>query len=415
MPTTAANYADIAKEVFDSDTLEKMFYDENPFLDRLEKQKRVIIGKRAQVPLHTQRAGGTSVHSAAGGTLNTADGEDVDRAEYSLAYTWFPVQIEFGALNEISGGTRSVGEALEHMCGSAIMNSRNQVTRQVLTGDALVAQCGVTAAATTVVLSVTPSAGRVSGVDALQAGWVVPGDKVDLGTAADADSVAADRTVTSVSESLTAPSFVISGAAVTTDATHFVTLANSRGDANTVVESTGLKEIFGNTNNTVGAIDASTNTFWNPAEVDTTSTLIDLDLLLRLNRRVTRKAGRNSTFHLTSLKQLDNVYSFLQSQVRFTGDKELGAGASETVKWRGMEIHAFPQVPENVYYTFFLDHLEMVLGAYDKPTWASDVAGNNKGQVWAAGTTHFDDAIVYATGLAARRRNAGAAAVGLTG
>lgn len=417
MATTASGYANVAKEVFDSDTLNRMFYEANPFLDRIEKQKRVIVGKRAQVPLHTQRAGGISVLDASGGTLNTADAEDVAQAQYTLAYNWFPVEIETGALNEINGGDTSVGEALEHMLTSGINNVRNHVTRQILTGHGRVAQCITSTTTTTINLAPGSlvSAGEVSGTDAVQLGWIVPGDVVDIGPTTDYDSVVDGNTVASVVESLTAPQIVVTSS-VSTTPSHFVSLHDIKGAAGTgtLRESTGLVSIAGTSANTVGAIDGSTSTFWNPAEVDSTSTLIDLDLLLRLNRRVARKTGNGNTYVLTSLKQLDNIYALLQSQVRFTGDKGLGAGGSESVQWRGMDINAFPQVPEQVLYFLTIDDLELVFGKYDKPTWASDIEGSNKGSVWKVGFTSFADAIVYPLGLAARRRNSHAAATALT-
>src|SRR5690349_16686440 len=106
MPTTAANYQSVSKEVWDSDAMVKQFYDENPWLDMIEKRKRVVIGKRAQVPIHKQRAGGTTVLDASGGTINAADSEDVDQAQYTMSYNYFPVSIEVGALNEITGGAQ---------------------------------------------------------------------------------------------------------------------------------------------------------------------------------------------------------------------------------------------------------------------------------------------------------------------
>src|ERR1044072_5681211 len=133
MATTAANYQDLAKEVWDSDSMVKQFYDENPWLDMIEKKQRVVIGKRAQGPLHTGRAGGLTILDSAGGFINDADSEDVDRAEYTLSYNYFPVSIQTGALNEITGGAQSIGDALEHMMSSGISNMRNQVTRQFLT------------------------------------------------------------------------------------------------------------------------------------------------------------------------------------------------------------------------------------------------------------------------------------------
>jgi hypothetical protein len=139
MATTAAGYQNVAKEVWDGDTMVKQFYDENPWLDALEKRQRVIIGKRAQVPIHYQRAGGTTFSTLRAARSTAADAEDVTQAQFTLAYNYFPVSIEAGALNEITGGAQSIGEALDHMMTSGINNMRNQVTRQFLTGHGRIA------------------------------------------------------------------------------------------------------------------------------------------------------------------------------------------------------------------------------------------------------------------------------------
>ena len=429
--TTAANYQSLAKEVWDGDTMVKQFYDENPFLDMIEKKQRVVIGKRAQVPLHTGRAGGTTVLDAAGGFINPADSEDVNRAEYTLSYNYFPVSIEVGALNEITGGASSVGEALEHMMSSGLQNLRNQVTRQMLTGHGRIAAVATDAGGDAVVPLATLAqigsanlAGEVSGADALGVGWIVAGDYVEIGTTADYDTIvdrgvaqtpAAISQVLSVDDNPSAPTITLgANVGATTLGTHFVSLANARGASGTgsVVESAGLVTIAGTQNNVVGNVDASTNKFWNPAEVDTTTTVPDMELLLRLSRKVKRK-GAPGAFILTSLLQLDNVYQMLQSQVRFNGDREIGAGGSEQVKWRNNLLHAFPQVPESFMFFLDMDSLEIVTGRYSKPTWLSDIGGGGKAGHWTPGTTHFEDTVMYALGLAARRRNLMAAATKL--
>jgi hypothetical protein len=427
LPTTAANYQDLAKEVWDSDTMVKQFYDENPWLQMIEKKQRVVIGKRAQVPLHTGRAGGTTVLDSAGGFINSADSEDVDRAEYTLSYNYFPVSIEAGALNEITGGAQSVGDALEHMMSSGISNMRNHVTRQFLTGHARVAAVATDAGGDTVVPLATlaqVSAGEVSGADALLNGWIVPGDVVEIGTTADYDSIvdrgtsqtpAAISVVAAVDDNPSAPTITLgANVGATTLGTHFVSLANARGQAGTgsVVESAGLVTIAGTQNNVVGNIDANVNKFWNPAEVDSSTTIPDMELLLRLTRKVRRRGG-DGAFILTSLLQVDNVYQMLQSQVRFNGDREIGAGNSESFTWRGNKFHAFPQVPENFMFFVDMEALEIVVGKYTKPTWMSDIGGGGKAGHWVPGTTHFDDTVMYALGLAARRRNNMAAATNL--
>lgn len=405
----------------------KQFYDENPFLNMLTKKQRVVIGKRAQVPMHTGRAGGTTILDSAGGFINPADSEDVDRAEYTLSYNYFPVSIEVGALNEITGGAQSVGDALEHMMSSSLQNMRNQVTRQFLTGHARVAAVANDAGGDAVVPLATlaqVASGEVSGADALGVGWIVPGDIVEIGTTADYDAIvdrgvaqapAAISTVVSVDDNPAAPTITLgANVGATTLGTHFVSLANARGAAGTgsVVESAGLVTIAGTTANTVGTINGATSPFWNPAEVDSTTSVPDMELLLRLSRKVKRK-GAPGAFILTSLLQLDNVYQMLQTQVRFSGDREIGAGGSEQVKWRNNILHAFPQVPENFMFFLDMDALEIVTGKYTKPTWMSDIGGGGKAGHWVPGTTHFDDSVMYALGLAAKRRNLMASAVNL--
>lgn len=423
MATTAAGYQNVAKEVWDGDTMVKQFYDENPWLDAMEKRQRVIIGKRAQVPIHSGRAGGTTILDSAGGTINAADAEDVTQAQFTLSYNYFPVSIEAGALNEITGGAQSIGEALDHMMTSGINNMRNQVTRQFLTGHGRVCAVDTDAGGDATVKLATlaqVNAGDISGADALGVGWVVPGDVVDIGTTADFDSItnaltATQATVVSVDDTPTAPTVTLgANVGATTLGTHFLSLRGVRGStgAGTLKESAGLITIAGTTNNVVGNIDANTNKFWNPAEVDTTTTVPDLELLLRLTRKAKRKGGQGA-YIITSLLQLDNLYQMLQTQVRFNSDREIGAGGSESVKWRGNTINAFPQVPENVLFICDLDALEIVMGKYTKPTWMSDIGGGGNAGHWTPGTTHFEDTVMYALGLAVRRRNTLSGAVGL--
>lgn len=416
MATTVASQLDIAKEVWDSDSMEKQFYDEYPFLKMIEKRQRVIIGKRAQVPLHVQRAGGTTVATSAGTTsIHAAGAEVVDQAQYNMTYNYFPVGIQVGAMNEITGGGRSVGDAYEGMISGGLSNVRNHVLRQFLTGHGRIAALDTDAVADTTLdflgeESTSLPAGEVSGTHALQMGWIVPDDHLQVGTIADPDTLSADFIVSSVDEDITAPTATGDDSVATTAGTHFVRLA-SNGTSVATIESAGLVTIAGTTDNTVGGIDASANSFWNPAEVNTAQQLPDIPMLLKLSRRVTKKTGRGDVFVLAGLAQLDNIYQLLQTQVRFSGDKELGAGGSESVKWRGMTIHAFPHVPDNFLFFLDLEVLEIVMGKFTKPTWLSDIHG--AGMLRDPRSTLFEDTIMYALGLAARRRNSMAAATRL--
>jgi hypothetical protein len=218
--------------------------------------------------------------------------------------------------------------------------------------------------------------------------------------------------VSSYSESETDPDIVIDDSITTVLATgHFVRNA-SNGTSVPTLESTGLVSIAGTTGNDVGAINGATVSRWNPALVDNTTTIPDLEFLLKMSRRVGKKVEDGEVFVLTSLAQLDAIYSFLQAQVRFTGDKELGAGGSEQVKWRGQTIHAFPQVPDNFLFYVDMEALEIVVGKYAKPTWLSDLHGS--GMLRDPRSTLFEDTVMYALGLATRRRNSFAGATNLS-
>lgn len=412
MAQTVANLTDVLKEAWTSERLEKQFYDENPFLDRIEKQQASMIGEKAIVPIHKGRSGGYTSTNAAGGSLNAADEQKVDSAEYTLIYHWFQVELETGALNQSVGGNTSAVVAKDLEIQGAIADMRKQCMRQVVSnGDGFIAACDSGGASTTVELLATGY-----GYDAIVRGWLHPGLKVDIGTTADSDAIVAGSEIVSVSESASDPDIVISDS-VTTTTSHFVSIANPNSGTATNPELNGLRQIAGSTTAAVGGLDPDTagEEFWKPASVDTSTTTFSLDLALDLQRATHQKTGRAASYILTSLKQQANFYSLLQNQVRFTGETKLGAGKVGGLTWNGMEINAVPDVPDREWYVLNLDDFRIVTGSITKPTWASDLEGSGGRLRWGQGTTSFKDGVVYPWQLAITRRNGLAAAIGLTG
>jgi hypothetical protein len=404
---TVANLGKVLKEVYTQDNLEKQFYAETPWLDRLEKTDKYTIGRYALVPLHKGRGGSSTTLSAAGGNLNPADAQRVDTGQYAISYNYNPIKVEFGALNQASGGATSVVDALDLEVSGALSDIRKDITRQALgAGDALIAQCDTTSSSTTVNLLASGY-----GYDAIVRGWLREGQTVDIGTTANEAAVVADATITAVGESPTAPTITISSS-VTTSTSHYVSIANARSGTNSN-EMIGLRTIAGSSTSIIGGIDPATNPYWKPAKVDTSTTVINLDLPLSLQQAVFQKTGKFPTFALTSIKQLTNLYSLLQNQVRFTNDV-VTAGNVLAVEWNGMRIEAQPDVPDREFYMITPDALVVCTGKYAKPTWMSEVQGTNAGLIYQLGATNFQDTLAYALGLAVRRRNSHAAAVGLT-
>lgn len=414
MAQTVSNLADVMKEVFTSDRLEKQFYDEQPFLSRIQKTNKFTHGKKAVVPVHKGRSGGISVFSSAGGTLNAADNQKVDRAEFTVPYNYGQIKTEIAALNEAAGGQFSVGTALNLEIDGMLSDIRLSAQRQFLgNGDALIAQC-TTSSSGQAVLSLLSTG---YGYDAIVRGWLYAGMTIDVGTTSSETAVGADLVIQSVTESSSAPALTLTAnLANAASSSHYVSIANARSGA-TSNESAGLRTIFGSSTSAVGGLDPDTagEEFWQPAYVDSSTTAVSTSLLLTMQRKVHQKTGSKPGFFLTSLLQQASLYDQVQNQVRFSGEGSLNTGNPSSFGWNGMEVMAIPDVPDRELYLLTLEDLALVTGAkYSQPTWVSTISGNTTGLVWNTGTTNFVDAVCYPVGLAISRRNGGAAAIGLT-
>lgn len=409
MAQTVANLFDVLKEVWTQNRLEKQFYDDTRWFDSVERTNKHTIGRRAQVPVHVDRGGGFSVLGAAGGNLNTAGAQKVDRADYELSYPWQPVAIEAGALDQAdASGARSVVSAANLEVEGAIADLRKQICRMfVSNGDGLMAETETTTSNTVVQLDPTGL-----GFQAIERGWLYPDLVIDIGTAASPTSVVAGATITDVSEDEANPTITIDSA-VTTAAGDFVSIAGARSGSSTF-ETNGLRNIVGSDTSVVGDIDPANVRRWKPAQVDTTTTSVSLDLTLDLQRSVYQKTGKYPSYVTTSTKQCSNLYALYQAQVRFQ-DEVKGAGNVESFKWNNLSINQDPDILDSDLYLLTLDSfLLTTAGGAGKPTWATETEGGGSNFRWTPGATAFHNAVRYPIQLATRRRNCNAAAIGLT-
>jgi hypothetical protein len=411
MAQTVANLADVMKEVFTGDRLEKQFFNEFRVFNRLKRVSKWSHGKYAKVPLHVGRSGGYSVKGSQGGALNGADEQKVDSATFTVAYNYHEIELEIAAINEATGGGNSVGSSVRLEVDGAMDDIRLQVERQFLMdGTGLIA--AFTTNSNTTVQELDPSG---YGYDALKAGWLYPGLLIDGGTAANSDAAIDGVAITAVNADPAAPDITIA-AADTSATTDFVSIAGAYDAGSTVCnESTGLRAIAGSASATVGGLAPSTVAEWAPAHVDTTTTVLSINLLLTLQRKIVENQGRKQTTALFSPYQRQNLYELLQTQVHFSGDSGLTAGSDETAKWNGLELEALPTLPDREVYLLTLDDLAVVQGGkITKPTWVSSLMGTNTGMSHKQGFTSFVDTLVYPIGLACQRRRSHAAAIGLT-
>lgn len=417
MASTVANLASVLKDAWTSDRLAKQFYDENPLLAWFNQTSPTMIGAQAQVPIHKGRAGGQTSTGPAGGVLNPADNQKVDQAIYTMVYLWRQIQLETAALNQ-TGNSQSLVAAKDFEIQGAIADISRDASRMLANnGDGLIAQCTTGGAATEVEL--LPAASGGLGYDAIVRGWLYPGMLVDIGTTADSDSITTAATITAVEESPTTPSITIS-ASVTTTSSHYVSVANPNSATATNPELNGLRNLFGSATSIVGGINPATagNEYWKPASVDNTTTTFSLDLLLNINRGVYQKTGngRDGAI-LMSAKQMTNFYSLLQNQVRFTGERDMGAGGignMDGLKWNGMNINVWPDIVDKEIYWVNKADVERIVGNIKKPTWTSELEGGGRNALhWSHGTTAFVEGIVFPFQVGLNRRNRGGAATNL--
>jgi hypothetical protein len=405
---SVSNLSDLLKEVWTQDRLERQFYDGTRFADKIERTNKYTIGRQAQVPLETALPGGTTTTLAAGSAaLNAADTLHVDRAEYVLSYLWQQVALETAAMAQAdSVGARSTVDSVDQTVQSNVLALRKEFNRQVVSnGDALIALTTGTASSADVALSTTGY-----GYDAIVRGWLRPGMTVDIGTTANEVSITADKLITAVTESSTAPVVTLESS-VTLSGTTYVSIANNRSGT-TSKETGGLRSYVGSATTTVGG--TAGGGYWQPAKVDTATTLPSLDLMLDLQRAVYQKTGKYPTYITTSAKQAANLYAQFQNQVRFADDGGK-AGNVAGFTWNGLDINPDPDIPDRELYMLDLDAFLLVTdGKFGKPTWVSDIEGSGGRLRWAQGTTQFKDAITYPVNLAIKRRNSSAAAIGLT-
>lgn len=408
MASTVANLTSVLKDAWTSDRMVKQFYDENPLLAWFQGTSPTMIGAQAQVPIHKRRSGPSTSTNAAGGVLNPAGNQVVDQAIYTIPYLWRQINLEVAAINQ-TGNAQSIVSAKDFEIEGAVNDIARDASRMLANnGDGFIAQCTTGGASTTV--NLLPAASGGLGFDAIVRDWLRVDMVVDIGTAADSDVLATGAVISAVAESATAPT-ITTATSVTTDSTHFISVANPNSITLTNPEINGVRNMI--STGTLGGINPASagNEYWKPgaSALDTTTTSFSLDLLLNVNRTVFQKSGnaRTSTV-LMSAKQMTNFYSLLQNQVRFTGERDLGAGGignMDGLKWNGMGINVWPDIVDKEIYFLNREDFERITGNIKKPTWTSEIEGGGQGLRWAQATTAFTEGIVFPLQVGPNRRN----------
>ena len=398
MAATLTAWNDALKRVYTSDSLVEQLYQENPFLDQIQKQTRYTPGEVARVVIHTQRGGGFTVLPDGGGTLNTAGNQGIAKAEYDMTHQHMPIAIQGDVIDSASTNAQTVADVEEAHVSGALNDLRKQLTRQLFgNGDALIGVCRASSS-TDVDLNTT------TGAEILKRGWLHVGAQIDVGTTANEVLRQDGETITAIDRTNVAVTTTSNEAAE--DTSDYVSMKNSRSGT-TSYEANGLRNIV-SASATLGGLTVAAEDQWAAANVDTTSQALTISLILQQIQEVAQRGGK-ADFILTGLKQQRKLYEQLQQQVRFSGDSGLQAGA--TPSWNGVALHAHPDCWDEDLYVGIMKHLFPVATA--KPQWQNNVTG---GEIltWAQGTDSYVAKLTYRFNLACDRRNVFARLGGLT-
>ncbi len=222
MAATLTSLDAALKETWTQDRLEEQLYQDNPFLEELEKTDKYTVGAQAVTPLHVGRNGGYTALPAAGGTLNTAGEQKLAQAVWNYTHHHVQVKIQGSAIDGTKDNSVSVAQAVDVETTGALNDLRRQLTRQSVTnGDSIIA--GVRTKASNAVIDLNV----VDGTNALERGWLYPGLFVDIGTTAAETSLINGEAILAVSAPATAQ-ITVTTAVATTAGTHFVSVKDAR-------------------------------------------------------------------------------------------------------------------------------------------------------------------------------------------
>ena len=218
----------------------------NFILSQVETRKDTVQGRIARHAVHLGRSSGVGAR-AENGTLPTAGNQSYATVPVPVRYVYGRIQLSGPTIRQAVSDRGAFIDALDAEMEGIKKDAMKDVNRQLWgTSNGVIAQCGTTSNATTVVLASS------TGSTALRQLFFDGGMVVDIGTVAAPTTVASARTVTSVDE--TNKTIAISGAAVTTTSSHYVFRSGAGGASSNTgqpgdgqVELTGLQTIVDDT------------------------------------------------------------------------------------------------------------------------------------------------------------------------
>lgn len=267
-----------------------------------------LVGRDIILGLHTSRSGGVGARDE-GDNLPTASAQQYQKAIYNLKYLYGRGQVTGPAIvrtrDQIGSMVSALRDEMTRIRDDLLLDTARQTYGA---SDGIVATCGTTTTSNVVVLG---------SAEPIVKGYLYINQVVDIGTAANPVSLSNAVTITDVNPA--GPSITVSGSAISTTSSNFVSIAGSRRTSDgSSKEMDGLQGLVSATT-TVGGINPASAGFgfWKSI-VDSSGTL-SLDNL-RKNTNQVRIAGGQVGLMLTSFGVQRQTYNLFQTQIRFTGE-----------------------------------------------------------------------------------------------
>lgn len=381
-PTDAVLQSNISatlKEVWTSEEIERQLAYSSDIVSILPTKKGINeTGKYAIVPIETT-GNVQSVARLEGQALGEPGMSTEKQAQYNFKSLYIQFQLSGQAIAVSSSNKQAIADQVQRQPKVAVRDFGQDLARQIygnIAGAGVLAKCGVTSSSTTVVLEPR------SGWSAIRTGALAVGRYVDIGSAADADSVAAKRKITAVTRSKTAPTITISGAAVTTAATDFVSVwANRDPSTGASSELTSLNQICA-ASGSVGGLDTSTTPEWFGTYAGNGGTLrsVSNDILLTAYNDAWQYGAEPSVIATTQQIRQKYYTSVFQTNVRYVdpSGKDTGAGyhKQSAVQFEGKPVITDRTCPANQLFMFSTDTLSFYSPTGKKsPEWMPGVNG----------------------------------------
>jgi hypothetical protein len=313
-------------------------------LKRIETDRESVVGKNFTIPLHYGRNEGIGARSD-GGTLPTAGNQSYKETIVPMRYLYGRIKLTGPSIKAAKSNEGAFIRAVESEMKGLARDLKSDLNRQLFgDGTGVLATCGTTSNSTTVTVDSTAK---------LRVGMIV-----DIIVTADGTTGtgATGRTITSIPSATT---FVISGAAITTDNTFSVYRSGSRN-----LEVMGIAGICSATT-TLQGLDVSNYPWWKANVLTAGSNRAISETLLQTAIDTTYQQSDGEATAIFTTVGVRRAYQALLSADRTYQNTMEFKGGFKALDYNGLPFMVDKDCKANTIYLLDENHLKF----YEMSDW----------------------------------------------